>query len=101
MCDTTLSCCTDKVFVQDIVCTNWLFTAAGTQTIYSDNISTIISGTGYVKYETGVGALTVNFFKVGIVAAIQTLAIPVGGSATFTVPLLTTITFTYTRKLYY
>lgn len=94
MCDTALSCCTDKIFVQDKVCTNWLFTAADTQTIYSDNISSIISATGYVKYETGVGVMTVNFFKIGIVAAIQTLVIPVGGSATFTVARFDSISFT-------
>lgn len=96
MCDTALSCCTDKVFVQDKVCTNWLFTAVDTQTIYSDNISSIISGTGYVKFETGTAAtvLTVNFFKIGIVAPIQTLVIPVGGSATFTVARFDSISFT-------
>lgn len=54
MCEanSTLSCCSDKVIVQDKVCSNWQLAAAGTQIIYSNNISQTINGTGYVKYET-------------------------------------------------
>ncbi|MFD0589685.1 DUF3992 domain-containing protein [Paenibacillus sp. GCM10027627] len=97
MCNTTsLSCCSDKTIVQDKVCTNWQLTAAGTQTIYSDNISQIISGTGYVKYETGTGTLTVNFLRTGVVAPLQTITIPAGGSASFTVAKFNTITLTST-----
>ncbi|AJS58240.1 DUF3992 domain-containing protein [Paenibacillus sp. IHBB 10380] len=96
MCNSALSCCSDKIIVQDKVCTNWQLAAAGTQTIYSDNISQIISGTGYVKFETGTGSLTVNFFKTGIVAAIQTIVIPAGGSSSFTVARFDTISLTAT-----
>ncbi|MGG1639454.1 hypothetical protein BK120_25320 [Paenibacillus sp. FSL A5-0031] len=98
MCETnsTLSCCSDKVIVQDKVCSNWQLAAAGTQIIYSDNISQTINGTGYVKYETGTAPLTVNFFRTGIVAAIQTIVIPVGGSASFTVARFNTISLTTT-----
>ncbi|GKU79445.1 DUF3992 domain-containing protein [Paenibacillus sp. L3-i20] len=96
MCNTSLSCCTDKITVQDKVCTNWALAAAGTQTIYTDNISQIINGTGYVKYETGTGNLTVNFFRTGVVAAIETIVVPPGGSASFTVARFNTITLTTT-----
>lgn len=101
MCDTnaTLSCCTEKIIVQDKVCSNWQLAAAGTQIIYADNISQIISGTGYVKYESGTGALTVNFFRTGVVAAIQTLVIPAGGSASFTVSRFNTISLTSTTTV--
>ncbi|GAB6988226.1 DUF3992 domain-containing protein [Paenibacillus pini] len=96
MCDTSLSCCSEKIIVQDKVCTNWQLTAAGTQTIYSDNVAQIINGTGYVKYETGIGTLTVNFFRTGVVAAIQTIVIPAGGSTSFTVSRFDTISLTST-----
>ncbi|ANY69099.1 hypothetical protein BBD42_23400 [Paenibacillus sp. BIHB 4019] len=101
MCDNTpsLSCCTDKIVVQDKVCINWQLAAAGTQVIYSDNISQIISGTGYVKYETGTGTLTVNFFAAGVVAPIETIVIPVGGSASFTVARFQSISITSTAAV--
>lgn len=98
MCESTstLSCCSEKIVVQDKVCTNFLLPAAGTQVIYTDNISQTISGTGYVTYETGTGTLTLNFFKIGIVAPIQTVTVPVGGSATFTVRRFDNISLTST-----
>lgn len=94
--NTALSCCSEKITVQDKVCTNWQLAAAGTQIIYSDNISQTISGTGYVNFETGTGTLTVNFFKTGIVAAIETIVIPAGGSGSFTVARFDTISITST-----
>jgi len=98
MCETnsTLSCCSEKIIVQDKVCLNWQLAAAGTQTLYTDNISQIITGTGYVTYETGTGTLTVNFFGTGIVAPIQTIVVPVGGSASFTVARFSSISLTTT-----
>lgn len=98
MCNTPLSCCSDKIIVQDKVCTNWQLTAAGTQIIYSDNISQTISGTGYVTFETGTGTLTVNFFRTGIVAAIETIVIPSGGSGSFTVSRFDNISITSTAE---
>jgi hypothetical protein len=92
----TLSCCSDKVVVQDKVCINWALAAAGTQTIYTDNISQSINGTGYVKAETGTGTVTVNFFRTGVVAAIQTIVVPAGGSTSFTVSRFNTISLTTT-----
>jgi len=97
MCNTPqLSCCSDKTIVQDKVCTSWQLTAAGTQVIYSDNVSQTISGTGYVKFETGTGTLTVSFFRTGVVAALQTITIPAGGSASFSVTRFNNISITST-----
>ncbi|WP_256757427.1 DUF3992 domain-containing protein [Cohnella sp. WQ 127256] len=96
MCDTALSCCSDKNIMQDKVCTNWLIATIGTQTIFSDNIAQTINATGYVKFETGTGTVTVNFFKTGIVAAIKTIVIPAGGSSSFTVSRFNTISLTST-----
>ncbi|NQX64786.1 DUF3992 domain-containing protein [Paenibacillus alba] len=94
--DLALSCCSDKITVQDKVCTNFLIAAAGTQVIYSSNISQNINGTGYVNFETGTGTLTVNFFITGVVAAIQTIVIPAGGSASFTISRFNSISLTST-----
>lgn len=95
MCTPALSCCPDKIMVQDKVCSNWLLAAIGTQTIYSDNISQNITGTGYVNFETGSGTVTVNFIRAGA-GTVQSIVIPAGGSASFTVSRFDTITLTST-----
>jgi hypothetical protein len=92
----TLSCCSEKIIVQDKVCINWALAAAGTQTIYIDNISQVINGTGYITSDTGAGTVTVNFFRTGVVAAIQTIVIPAEGSASFTISRFNSITLTTT-----
>jgi len=97
MCNTQLSCCSDKIFVQDKVCTNWQLAAAGTQVIYSDNISQIISGTGYVKNEIGADDITVEFIRQGVAAPLQTIVVPPGGSASFSVARFNTISITATE----
>lgn len=90
MCDSiALSCCPDKTIVQDKVCTNFQLTAAGTQIIYVDNIAQIISGTGYVSNEIGTASITVNFLNNAVV--VNTLVIPAGGSASFTIRRFDTI----------
>ncbi|GFZ90664.1 hypothetical protein GCM10008018_41330 [Paenibacillus marchantiophytorum] len=93
---TDLSCCSEKIIVQDKVCTNWQLVAAGTQTLFTDNISQIITGTGYVKSEIGTGTITVNFLRTGVVAPIQTITIPAGGSSSFSVARFNTISVTTT-----
>ncbi|SDW61610.1 DUF3992 domain-containing protein [Paenibacillus sp. CF384] len=94
MCNSALSCCSDKVMVQDKVCTNWQFTAAGTQTVYTDNLSQIITGTGYVKIESSTGPITVTFIRNA--ATIQTIIVPAGSSTSFTVGRFDTINLTAT-----
>lgn len=92
--DFALSCCTDKTFVQDKVCTTWVIPAASTQTIYSDNIAQTISGSGYVKLETGTGPLTLTFLLNTVI--VQTIIIPTSGSTTFSISRFDTITLTTT-----
>lgn len=94
MCNTSLSCCSDKIAVQDKVCTNWQLTAIGTQIIYSDNISSNINGTGYIKFDTGTGTVTANFSRSGV--TIQTIVIPAGSSVSFSVARFDTISLTST-----
>jgi len=94
MLTTSLSCCSDKVSVQDKVCINWQLAAGATQTIYADNISQIITGTGYIKLETGTGPLTVNFLVTGSVTPVQTITVPTGGSASFSAARFNTISIT-------
>ncbi len=35
----SLSCCSNKTLVQDQVCTDWSITGAGTQIVYTNNIT--------------------------------------------------------------
>ncbi|SEM80250.1 DUF3992 domain-containing protein [Paenibacillus sp. OV219] len=93
MCDSSsaLSCCSESIAVQDKVCINWQFAAAGTQIIYSDNLAQIIKGTGYVKIVTGTVGVTINFLLTGVVIPVQTIIVPPNGSTTFTVSRFNTI----------
>ncbi|MBP2000148.1 hypothetical protein J2Z69_001167 [Paenibacillus shirakamiensis] len=94
--DIALSCCLDKISVQDKVCTIIQLAAAGTQVIYTDNIAQIIMGTGYVKFETGTGTMTVNFLRTGVATPIQTVTIDPGGSTSFSAARFDTISVTTT-----
>ncbi|MNQ78856.1 hypothetical protein D3C85_937780 [compost metagenome] len=91
----SLTCCSEKTYVQDKVCTNWLLAAAGTATVYTDNMATLISGTGYVKNETGTAAITVAFLR-SAVPVMTAITVPAGGSASFTVGRFDTIAITTT-----
>ncbi|MDR6552881.1 S-Ena type endospore appendage [Paenibacillus qinlingensis] len=93
--NTALSCCSDKTYVQDKVCTNWLMTAAGTTIVYTDNMATLISGTGYIKNETGTAAITVAFLR-SAAPVMTAITVPAGGSSSFTVGRFDTITITTT-----
>ena len=44
----SLSCCSNKTLVQDQVCTDWSITGAGTQIVYTNNITQEVYGSGYV-----------------------------------------------------
>ncbi|NOU68319.1 DUF3992 domain-containing protein [Paenibacillus sp. LMG 31461] len=90
-CNTALCCCSEKTYVQDKVCTNWLTAAAGTTTVYTDNLATLISGTGYIKNETGTGNITVNFLRSAAPVMTAIIVAP-GGSTSFTVGRFDTIT---------
>jgi len=52
---TALTCCPDKNFVQDKVCTPWSGTvdaAAVTVVVFTNNINQNIVGTGYLQYDS-------------------------------------------------
>ena len=57
----SLSCCSNKTLVQDQVCTDWSITGAGTQIVYTNNITQEVYGSGYVKYDVGANPITVDF----------------------------------------
>ena len=78
----SLSCCTDKVFVQDQVCSTWSVTGAGTTIIYANNIAQDIYASGYIKYETGVNSITVDFLNGATV--VDSITIPPQSSSAFT-----------------
>ncbi len=59
----SLSCCSNKTLVQDQVCTDWSITGAGTQIVYTNNITQEVYGSGYVKYDVGANPITVDFFS--------------------------------------
>ncbi|CAH1205201.1 hypothetical protein PAECIP111891_02706 [Paenibacillus allorhizoplanae] len=94
-CNSALCCCSEKTYVQDKVCTNWLMTTAGTTTVYTDNMATLISGTGYVKNETGTADITVAFLR-SAAPVITAITVQPGGSTSFTVGRFDTITITTT-----
>ncbi|MGO4369697.1 DUF3992 domain-containing protein [Paenibacillus sp. 2TAB19] len=59
-----LTCCTEKNFVQDKVCAPWSGTVVATDVeivVFTNNINQNIVGTGYVQYDVGPAAITVNF----------------------------------------
>lgn len=61
---TALSCCPDKEFVQDKVCTPWSGTVVAadvTVVVYTNNINQNIVGTGYLQYDIGPATITLNF----------------------------------------
>ena len=54
--EAALSCCPDKRYVQDKICAPWNGTVDDTAvviTVYNNNISQNIYGSGYVQYDAG------------------------------------------------
>ncbi|OPH47130.1 hypothetical protein BC351_11510 [Paenibacillus ferrarius] len=59
-----LTCCSDKNFVQDKVCTPWSGTVVAADVLvalFTNNINQNIVGTGYVQYDVGPADITLNF----------------------------------------
>lgn len=49
-----LTCCSERIFVQDKVCTPWTGTVVATDVdiiAYTNNINPNLVGTGYVKFD--------------------------------------------------
>ena len=74
---TALTCCPDKNYVQDKVCSPWSATvvaAAIDNVLYTNNINQNVVGTGFVKYDVGPGPITVEALdSAGTVIDTQTL----------------------------
>jgi len=72
-----LTCCPDKNYVQDKVCSPWSATVVATaidNVLYTNNISQNVVGTGFVKYDVGPGPITVEVLdSAGTVLDTQTL----------------------------
>ncbi|MBB6445474.1 DUF3992 domain-containing protein [Bacillus benzoevorans] len=79
-----ISCCDEKELVQDKICSDW--TIAGTEIIYIDNVSALVSS-GYVKLNSAPAAadtIAVNFL-LGAATVATLPAIGVSSAAAFTV----------------
>ena len=92
----SLSCCSNKTLVQDQVCTDWSITGAGTQIVYTNNITQEIYGSGYVKYDIGANPITVDFLVGATV--VDTITVQPQSSGTFTVRYFTTVRITNDRN---
>ncbi|PFK33293.1 hypothetical protein COI93_18460 [Bacillus cereus] len=83
---TALSCCPEKNYVQDKVCSPWSGTVVAATvlvTFYNNNISQNIVGTGFIKYDTGPGPITVLILD-SANNQIDSLTISPGTSVAFT-----------------
>ncbi|MBG9827618.1 MULTISPECIES: DUF3992 domain-containing protein [Bacillus cereus group] len=83
---TTLSCCSDKQFVQDKVCSPWSGTVVAADinnVFYTNNINQNVIGTGFVKYDIGPGTVTIEVLDSGG-ATIDTQTLEPGTSLSFT-----------------
>ncbi|MHB0798263.1 DUF3992 domain-containing protein [Bacillus thuringiensis] len=83
---TTLSCCSDKQFVQDKVCSPWSGTVVAadiTNILYTNNINQNVIGTGFVKYDIGPGTVTIEVLDSGG-ATIDSQTLEPGTSLSFT-----------------
>lgn len=81
-----LSCCPDKEYVQDKVCTPWSGTVVDADVevvVFTNNINQNIVGTGYVLYDVGPDDITLDFLD-STGAVINTMTLTPGTSLAFT-----------------
>ncbi|CAH1195343.1 hypothetical protein PAECIP111893_00674 [Paenibacillus plantiphilus] len=86
-----LTCCADKDYVQDKVCTPWSGTVVAADVLvvtFTNNINQNIVGTGYLQYDIGPDDITFNF--------LDSTGNPIN-PAPITVAPGTSIAFTYRR----
>lgn len=82
-----LSCCPEKTYVQDKVCSPWSGTggvAAVTVTLFTNNINQEIVGTGYLKFDLGSEEITLNVLDSNGDAIGTPVTLAPGSSTTFT-----------------
>ncbi|MGO4698724.1 DUF3992 domain-containing protein [Paenibacillus sp. 2TAB26] len=88
---TALTCCADKNFVQDKVCTPWSGTVVAADVlvvVFTNNINQNIVGTGYLQYDIGPDDITFDF--------LDSTGNPIN-AAPFTLSPGTSLAFTYRR----
>lgn len=81
-----LSCCPERQFVQDKVCTPWSGTvdaAAVTVDVYISNMSPNIFASGYLQYDIGPDPITINILD-GLGNTLYTGTLEPGTSTAFT-----------------
>lgn len=83
---TILSCCPNKTFVQDKVCSPWSGTVVAadvTVILYTNNINQTVVGTGFIKYDVGPANITVQVLD-STATIIDTQTLSPGSSLGFT-----------------
>ncbi len=86
-----LTCCSDKNYVQDKVCTPWSGTVVAADVLivtFTNNINQNIVGTGYLQYDVGPDDITFDF--------LDSTGAPIN-PAPFTLAPGTSLAFTYRR----
>ncbi|ANY69100.1 hypothetical protein BBD42_23405 [Paenibacillus sp. BIHB 4019] len=86
-----LTCCSDKNFVQDKVCTPWSGTVVAADVLvvtFTNNINQNIVGTGYLQYDVGPDDITFDF--------LDSTGTPINPTP-FTLAPGTSMAFTYRR----
>ncbi|MNG13986.1 hypothetical protein D3C84_977060 [compost metagenome] len=94
----SLTCCSEKNFVQDKVCAPWSGTVVATDVdlvAYTNNISPNLVGTGYVQYDVGPAAITLDVLNsAGASILTAPVSIAPGTSLAFTYQRFATIQLT-------
>jgi hypothetical protein len=88
-----LNCCPEKKYVQDKVCTPWnglVDDEALVITLYNNNVSQNIHGTGYVQYDAGPADITLTVLD-GSGGTVNTTTLAPGTSTSFTYRRFATI----------
>ena len=91
-----LVCCPDKKYVQDKVCIPWNGTVddeALVITVYNNNVSRDVYGTGYVKFNDGPADITLTVLD-GAGGTVNTVTLSSGMSTSFTYRRFATIQLT-------
>ncbi|REK56572.1 MAG: hypothetical protein C6W55_07435 [Thermobacillus sp.] len=91
-----MSCCPDKKYVQDKVCTPWNGTvddAALDIVVYNNNVSQNIYGSGYVQYDVGPADITLTVLDAAG-GTLSTTTLAPGTSTSFTYRRFSTIQLT-------
>lgn len=91
-----LTCCPDKNYVQDKVCSPWSGTVVATaitNVLYNNNINQNMIGTGFVRYDVGPAPITLTVLDAAG-ATIDTQTLNPGTSIAFTYRRFVTIEVT-------